>query len=229
MLLVFTFMGFEAASIPTGEMRNPSKHLPFALLTGMALVAALYIVVQTVAIGTLPNLASSQRPLAEASLRFLGAPGAWLISVGALVSITGTQNASLFATPRLLFAMSENRQLPAMLGSTHTRFRTPAAAIGLTALVSFSLAVMSTFISALTISAVVRLIAYAATCVALPVLRRTDRPAPAAFAAPAGPFLAVAAVALSVWLLSNSTDNEMRMSAAAVVLGFVTYAAAVRR
>jgi amino acid transporter len=208
-------------------MRNPVKHLPFALLTGMGLVACLYILVQVVAIGTLPDLAQSPRPLAEASLRFLGTAGASLMTLGALVSITGTQNASLFATPRLLFAMAEEGQMPRLLGSTHDRFNTPAAAIVLTTLAAIGLALLSTFISALTISTVVRLMAYAVTCAALPLLRRRQGVAP--FSAPGGTAVAVAAVVLSLWLLSSTSGTEMRMSLVAIVVGLAIQAAMTRR
>lgn len=229
LLLVFTFTGFEAAAIPAGEMRNPTKNLPFALVTGMALVAFVYVLIQIVSIGTLPDLASSQRPLADASLRFMGAPGAWLISAGALVSITGTQNASLFATPRLLFAMAENGQLPKVLGSTHPRYQTPAVAIGVTAILAIVLALLSTFISALTISTAVRLLAYAATCAAVPLLRRSGNAPPAAFHVPGGPLISAVAVALSIWLLSSLAAAEMRMSMLAVLVGLALYAAISRR
>ena len=109
LLLVFTYMGFEGAAIPAGEIRDPGRHLPFALLTGIGVVVLTYVLVQTVCIGTLPELASSERPIADASLRFLGAPGASLVAAGALVSMGGTLNALMFATPRLLFAMAEYR------------------------------------------------------------------------------------------------------------------------
>jgi amino acid transporter len=172
LLLVYAYVGFEGAVIPAGEMRDPGRHLPFALLTGIGVVTLLYVLVQTVCIGTLPQLASSDKPLSDASLRFLGAPGASLIAAGALVSISGAMNALMFATPRLLFAMAENRQLPRSFLMTHPRFHTPIAAILVTALFMLVLTLFTTFISALTISAVVRLIVYATTCAALPVLRR---------------------------------------------------------
>ena len=139
LLLVFAYTGFEGAAIPTGEMRDPARHLPFALLTGLAVVVLVYLLVQTVCIGTLPDLAHSERPLSDASLRFLGAPGASLIAAGALVSIGGALNAQIFATPRLLFAMGENRQLPQIFSTTHVRFRTPIAAIVLTSMVALSI------------------------------------------------------------------------------------------
>ena len=210
LLLVFTYMGFEGAAVPTGEMRDPARHLPFALLTGLAVVVFVYLLVRAVCIGTLPDLAHSERPLSDAGLRFLGAPGASLIAAGALVSIGGTLNALMFATPRLLFAMSENRQLPQMFSATHPRFRTPIVAIVLTALVTLSVTLSSSFISALTISAIVRLAAYTTTCGALPVLRwKTGLPR-AAFSAPGGLLVSAVAVILSVWLLSNSPWSELR-------------------
>ncbi|MFL5494441.1 MAG: APC family permease [Gemmatimonadales bacterium] len=228
LLLVFTYMGFEGAAIPTGEMRDPGRHLPFALLTGLGVVVLVYVLVQIVCIGTLPNLAHSERPLSDASLRFLGAPGASLIAFGALVSIGGTLNALMFATPRLLFAMAENRQLPQIFSATHPRFCTPMAAIVLTAMVTLGLTLLSTFISALTISAVVRLMAYTTTCAALPVLRRDPGSPPPAFLVPAGTLVALVAVILSLWLLSNSPWNEMRLAGIAVLLGIVLYLAFAR-
>ena len=228
LLLVFTYMGFEGAAIPTGEMRDPARHLPFALLSGMALVTIVYVSIQIVCIGTLPDLARSDRPLADAGLRFLGEPGASLIAVGALVSIGGTLNALMFATPRLLFAMGENHQLPPIFSATHPGYRTPMPAILVTAAITLGLALFSTFISALTISAIVRLLAYLSTCAALPVLRRNAKLVPAPFVAPAGLLGSILAVVLIVWLLSNSPWSEMRVAGIAFGLGLVIYVVCAR-
>jgi APA family basic amino acid/polyamine antiporter len=221
LLLVFTYTGFEGATIPSGEMRAPTRHLPFALLTGFGVVTLVYVAVQIVCIATLPDLAHSERPVADAALRVLGAPGASLVAAGALVSIAGTLNALMFATPRLLFAMSENGQLPQVLSSTHSRFRTPTVAIVLTAVIGFVLAVFSTFVSSLTLSAVVRLLAYATTCAAVPILRRRPDVASATFLVPLATLTLSGALALIAWLLSNSPWHEMRLAAIAIVVGVV--------
>jgi amino acid transporter len=228
LVLVFTYTGFEGATIPSGEMRHPERHLPFALLVGLGIVTLVYVAVQIVCIGTLPDLAHSERPLADAGLRFLGTPGASFIAAGALVSIGGVMNASIFATPRLLFAMGEHRQLPQVLCSTHPRLRTPIPAIILTTTVALGLALFSTFLSALTISAIVRLIAFASTCIALPVLRRRDEIAAATFVVPAGRLIAFGALGLTVWLLSNSSLSEMRLAVIAIAVGVVLYYACAR-
>jgi len=219
LLLIFAFSGFEMAVVPAGETRDPRRHVAFALLTATGVVALLYVMIQVVCIGTLPGLASSERPLVDASSRFLGATGASIVSVGALISITGTLNSNMLVAPRILFAMAEQGQLPRPLAATHRRFRTPHISILISAVVTFVLTLQGTFISALTISTVIRLLVYIATCVALPVLRfRKDAPAPR-FNAPAGAAVAVAAATLSMWLLSNSPSNDARAVGLAAALG----------
>ena len=229
LLLVFAYMGFEGAVIPSGEMRDPQRHLPFSLIIGMALVAALYIGVQAVCIGTVPELARSERPLSDAASQIVGPAGAVLMAGAALVSIGGILNAIVFATARIPFAMADNGELPRVLGQTHARFRTPAAAIIVTAVAGGVIAEFSTFISALTISTIVRLVAYIATCVALPALRRRSDVPAAAFRAPAGWLVSTGAVALGVWLLSNTAWAELRVGAIALVIGVAIYLVCARR
>ena len=64
LLLVFAFGGFEFAVLPGEETVNPRRNLPIALLTAISFVAILYVLIQLVAQGTLPELASSPTPLA---------------------------------------------------------------------------------------------------------------------------------------------------------------------
>ncbi len=129
LLLIYAFSGFEMAIIPAGEVRDPRRNLPFALLTAVGVVAVLYMLIQVVCIGTLPELATSERPLADSASRFLGSAGGAIISVGALVSIFGNLNVILLAGSRLPFAMAERNELPNFIGSVHRRFRTPHVSI----------------------------------------------------------------------------------------------------
>jgi APA family basic amino acid/polyamine antiporter len=223
LLLIFAFSGFEMAAVPAGETRDPKRHLSFALLTAMSVTGLLYLLIQVVCIGTLPGLAQSERPLVDASSRFLGAAGASLISVGALISITGTLSSTLLTGPRILFAMAEQGQLPRALAATHRRFHTPHIAILISAVVMLVISLQSSFMSALTISTVIRLLTYISTCIALPTLRcRKDAP-PARFRAPAGVFIAVAATALSLWVLFNCPPRDAALAFLAAVLGLPVY------
>jgi basic amino acid/polyamine antiporter, APA family len=223
LLLVYAFTGFEMAVIPAGEISNPQRNLPVAMLIAIGVVAVVYILIQIVAIGTLPGLASSDRPLADASNQFLGAAGASIITAGALISITGNLNVLILAGSRLPFAMGERRELPHVLAFTHNRFRTPYLAILFTSMIMLVLTLWSTFASAAKISTIARLIAYAATCVALMVLRFKSDARPALFKLPLGIDVAVITLALSVWLLANTTFREVRDVLIAALIGRLLY------
>jgi APA family basic amino acid/polyamine antiporter len=223
LLLVFAFTGFEVALIPAGEARDPRRHTPFALLTAIGAAAVLYLLIQAVCIGTLPTLAQSRRPLADAASIFLGAGGASIITAGALISITGTLNTGMIAAPRLLFAMAEHGELPRALARVHLRFHTPYVAILISGALMLVLSLSASFITALKISTVIRLITYASTCVALIALRRNQSAPPATFIAPAGSAVAIAALALSAWLLHSSSWHEGLLVGVAAGVGLAIY------
>jgi amino acid transporter len=211
--------------IPAGESQDPQRHAPFALLTGIAIIAVLYIMIQVVSIGTLPELATSTRPLADAAGGIFGTPGAAFISLGALISISGTLNVIVMVGPRLPFAMAERGQLPAAFAATHPRYHTPYVAILVSALVMLVFTLQGSFISSLTISTMIRLITYAATCAALPVLRRRAFGGEDGFRAPGGLLTVVAAIGCCVWLVLPPTSNwrDVRLTLFAAAVGLVLY------
>jgi APA family basic amino acid/polyamine antiporter len=210
LLLIFTFSGFDVATIPSGEVQQPQRTVPLSLLVAIGTVAFLFIAVQVVCIGTLPDLAQSERPLADAARQFMGSAGAWFITVVALLTALGTLHALMLTGPRLLYAMAEQQQLPGWLATTHPRFRTPSVAILITAVLQLLLAVTGTFLYALTLSTIIRLSYFALTSAALPVLRRRSDVPPAQFTVVGGRIIAGLAVLLCIWLLSNSAGREAR-------------------
>lgn len=223
LLLLYAFVGFEMTAIPAGEMRDPGKDQPPGLMIGMAFIVSLYLLVQTVAIGTLPGLAESTRPLADAAAAFLGPWGGGLIAAGAVISVLGNLTVVTLVSPRLLFAMGERRELPAWMASVHPSFRTPHMAIYFSMAVMLALALSGTFVYAATISVVARLFGYAVTCAAVPVLRRSGKAGPAAFLVPGGQIVAALALLLIVWLLFQITAGQARDTGVAILIGFVLY------
>jgi amino acid transporter len=211
------------AAIPAGEARNPKKDLPHALLIAIGVVALLYILVQIVCVGTLPELAQSQKPLADAGTRFMGTAGGMIISAGAIISIVGNLNILVLSGSRIPFAIAEQQQLPAFIASVHKRFSTPHVAILITAAVMLFLTLNSSFVAALTISAIARLVTYGATCLALPVFRRRRDAPPATFRLPFGTVIAILSLLLAAWLLANSTWQEARAAAIAAAAGLLIY------
>jgi len=223
LVLIYAFTGFEMAVVPSGEMKEPRKNLPFALLTAIAVVAVLYILIQIVCIGTLPDLASSERPLADAASHFLGTYGAVFIIIGATISISGNLNSILLAASRIPFAMSEQGELPNVLSKTHSNYKTPYISLILTAIVMLIFTVQTSFLTALTISTITRLLVYAATCASLPVFRRREKAPQAEFLAPLGTAAAIASLVLIGWLLYNVKFNEVKILAVCAGIGLVIY------
>jgi len=209
--------------VTAGEVVNPRRTMALAFLIAIAIVAAIYILIQVVCIGTLPGLGSTERPLADAASRFLGPWGASLIALGIIASVLGNLNVSLLTNPRILFAMSGRKELPALFGAVHPRFHTPHVATLVTGAFALLLTLSSSLIYALTVSTIARLIVYIVTCMALPTLRRKRNAPPAMMKVAGGSIISVIAVVVSLWLLTNSTAREARDSIIAAVAGLVIY------
>ena len=225
LLAIYAFTGFEVLAVPGGEVRDPARTIPFALLTGLAIVAVVYLGVQTVAVGTLPDLGSSARPLADAAERAFGRGGALVMVTGALVSTLGVAHAILLAAGRMPFAMAERGQLPAGIAAVHPRYRSPYVGILVSAGGMLLFTIATTFASAVTITVGLRVLIYIVTCAALPVLRRRVGHASASFRAPAGPVLAGVCVVICVGLLASRPLADIIQLVIAAGVGLLVWAA----
>ena len=221
--LIFAFGGFENASIPTEEARDPRQNLPVALLIAIALTTILYILIQIVAQGTLEGIAGNRTPLASAGREFLGAAGGAIIAAGAILSTSGSYSALGLVGPRILYAFAEGGQLPAALARVHPRYRTPHVAVIVFAVVAWAAALYENFAALAMVSAIARLLFSAATCLAVPVLRRKLPDAPRKFKLPLGPAIPLLAAILSVWLLTGMSRSQSIAGAAALLAGAVFY------
>jgi len=223
LLLIYAFTGFESAAIPVGEVKNPRRDLPWALLVALGIVAVLYTLIQIICMGTVPGLAESTRPLAEAATSVMGTVGGNIVTAGAAISILGNLSGVMLVAPRIPFAMAELEQLPGFLSAVHSKFKTPYVSIVVSGILMLVLSLSGSFLEALTISTLARLFSYMATCAALPVLRQRPEAPAALFRAPAGSLLSGVALLLSVWLLSNVSWQEGRNTIGAAALGLICY------
>ncbi|HRK54472.1 MAG TPA: APC family permease [Cyclobacteriaceae bacterium] len=224
LLLVFAFGGFEVVVINSGEMKNPNKIVPYALIISALIVMVLYGSIQLVSVGTLPTLGQSEKPLADAAQSFMGSFGGNLITIGAIISIVGALNAILLVGSRLLFALSDEGQLPKSLSIVHEKYRTPTLALFAFTGLSLIIAVTGSFIYAITITAIIRTVMYAMVCGALIKLRKQDKEGKeAAYKIPHGKLFALTGILFSVWLFSSSQLVEMRDVLICILVGVITY------
>ena len=223
LLLVFAFGGFEAVLVNSGEVKNPSANLPFALLLAALIIATIYMLVQVVSIGTLPSLANSEKPLAEAAGLFMGKKGATLIALGALLSVTGTLNAIMLVGSRLPFAFSEENQFPKVFSFIHPKYRTPTWSLLLFMTVTIIISLNYSFLSAASISAITRLMIYGIVCITLIILRKKKPEQAGFFKIKYGKLIAILGLLIAVWLLSSATIKQMKQIGLAIGIGLVIY------
>jgi APA family basic amino acid/polyamine antiporter len=224
LLLLFAYAGFENTAAPAGEFKNPKRDVPFALVVQIGVVTFIYTAVQWVALGTLPGVVNAQTPLADAAARFLGGWGGLLMTVGAVLSILGTNSNTVLAGPRYLYALARDGFGPAPLASLHPRFRTPTVAILTQTAIALPLAFSGSFEVLATLSVVARLATYFGTAMAIPVLRRKLPQQPGAFRIPGGPVVPIAAASLCVVFALSAQPRNLIAGAIALVVGGALYA-----
>jgi len=229
LLAIYAFSGFEVLGVPSGEVQDPDRTVPFALLAGLGIVALVYVGVQVVAVGTMPDLGHSARPLADAAGQIFGRAGALIMVTGALLSTLGVAHAILLGAGRMPFAMAERGQLPARIAAIHPRYRTPHVGLVLSGAAMLIFTVLTTFTTAVAITVGLRVIIYIVTCAALPVLRRRPGRPPARFRAPAGDALAVACMAVAVALLASRPRGDIIQLAVVLAIGWLAWLAFPRR
>ena len=225
LLLVFAFGGYDVIGVPAGESTDPRRHVPFAFVATILAVTAVMALAHVVAAGTLPTLATSRTPLADAAAVFMGAPGALLISVGSVVSMAGNSFGSVLTGSRMLFAMADNGDLPRFLAKVHPRYRTPSNAVLCMTATILALALSGSFVVLALASGVARLVIYTGTCAAALRLRYIPVPAgaPAPFLSPGGPLVAILAMVASLAILVGATGQQLVGGAVGLAAGALLF------
>jgi amino acid transporter len=226
-MLIFAFMGTEAAISASGEVRDPSRTVPRSIFLSLLTVAALYISIQFVAQGVLgPQLADNTKaPLAETARHVLGNAGQQLVLIGAAVSMLGYIAGDVLAAPRGLYALGHDRLLPAILGAVHPIHKTPHISIIVYTILSAVLAITSSFENLLVLSVLAALVVYFICCLSAIVLERKDIRMEGAepLRLPLGPVIPLVATGIVLWLMTSSTQKEFIAMGAMLVVETILY------
>lgn len=172
LLAVFLFAGVHGAMLTGGEIRDPARTLPRALVLGLVAITVIFVGAQLVAQGILgPDLAGSRTPLADALGRV--SPGLRVLMLaGALVSMLGWTASEALNTPRLLFAMARDGRLPAWLGVLDPDSHVPVRAIAAHLAVAALLAIGGSFALLAVVSTLVLVLLFIGAALAALQLRR---------------------------------------------------------
>jgi amino acid transporter len=226
LLLIFAYGGYEVTGVPAGESSNPRRDVPFAFVMAIITVAVVMTLTSFVATGLLADVAATRTPLADGAALFLGAAGAFIVSLGSAISMTGNNMGQVLTGSRTIFALAENGDLPRWFAKVHERFQTPSNAIVFSAAVALTLALTGSFVKLAAVSAVARLVIYLAVTTSTLVLRRrqpTGEMGAAEFTVPFGPVIPTLASLIALGILFGATREQLLSGAAALGAGAVLY------
>ncbi|HQZ72393.1 MAG TPA: amino acid permease, partial [Anaerolineae bacterium] len=229
----FAFGGWWDVSKLTGELRDPARNMPRALVLGVSLVTVIYIVTSAVFIYLVaPQQADSGEAfVAQAGTLLFGASGGLIFAVIVMVSVLSSLAGLLMAAPRVTYAMARDGLFLPSFGRPHGRFGTPARAIAIQALLACVLVALGRFDQVLAYFIFITVVFLGLTAAALFVLRRRGGPAPAYLTPgyPLTPLLYLLLVVVLLVLLAGHDPMQALLGTAVVAAGIPVHAMLFRR
>ncbi|MGQ8967826.1 amino acid permease [Bacillus subtilis] len=198
----FAYLGFDAVSNASEEVKNPQKNMPVGIISALAVCTVLYIAVSLVLTGMMPYAKLNVGDPVSFALQFVGQDAvAGIISVGAIIGITTVMLALLYAQVRLTFAMSRDGLLPGLFAKVHPSFKTPFRNTWLTGIVAAGIA---GFINLGTLAHLVNmgtLAAFTVISIAVIVLRKKHPEIKASFRVPFVPVVPIISAGICIWFM----------------------------
>jgi APA family basic amino acid/polyamine antiporter len=223
----FSFGGWWDVTKLAGEVREPARTLPRALIYGVMIVTLVYILTSAIFLYLVPldAVSSGETFAAQAGEVLFGKTGAQIFSAIVAVAVLGSLAAIIMSAPRVYFAMARDGLFFPAAASIHQRFGTPARAIVLQSLLASFLVVLGSFNQIISYFIFVVVIFIALTVAALFVLRRkpsrpTDYQTPGY---PATPLVFLLLISLLLVLLGSNNPKQSFFGLSVVALGIPVY------
>ncbi|HEY8006521.1 MAG TPA: amino acid permease [Methylocella sp.] len=223
-VVFFAVFGYDTLTTAAEEAKDPQRQLPRAVLLSLAISLVLYIAMSLVLTGIVRyDQLNSAAPVAAA---FTAIDMPWvtlIVSAAAVAGIASVMFAFMLGCARIWFAMSRDGLLPGWFAQVHPRFRTPyrptLIAGGLTAFVAafYPIKQVAELVNIGTLSAFIII------CFSVIVLRRTRPDVPRTFRTPLVPWIPLAGIGFSVWLLSKLPAVAWDRFAIWMALGLLVY------
>jgi APA family basic amino acid/polyamine antiporter len=205
--VLFSFGGWQQTNAVAEELRDPARTLPRALILGVLIVAATYLLVNIAYLRALgvQGLAASSAPAADTMFVFLGPAGRTLITAGIVISTVGFLSMVILMSARVYQAMAADGRFFQRMATLHPVTQTPVAALVAQGVVALLLLLTGTYGQLLDYVVFADWIFFGTTAAALVVLRRRDGPLPAGGAsAPGHPYTTLVFIAAAVYVVIGS-------------------------
>ena len=207
------------------EVKDPGRVVPLGMILSLLVVGLLYVAVVFVTSGVMDDrlLNISITPISDAAAVFLGSRGRIILGIAAIFAFISTANAGIMAASRYPLALSRDKLLPGILGRVNERFKTPHFSILVTGIVMSVFLFFRLDILVKAASAVM-ILTYSFSCLSLIILResRLQNYQPV-FRSPLYPWVQIAGIAGSIFLLAGMGKTALTTAAAALFCGFFVY------
>lgn len=216
----WAYDGWVKTTFCAGEVRDPQRNVPRATVLGMFIVTGIYLAMTLSYCWVLPVevMAQSKLVAADVAERVTTGGGKW-IAVVVMISTFGANNATVLASARVYFTMARRNLFPALLGSVHPRFHTPAASLVVQGLWSVVLVFSGTFDQLTDTLIFVSWIFYGLGAYGVFVLRRKEPDAPRPYKVPGYPWVPGIFVAFSAVFLVLTMVNDVNAYRTAIAAG----------
>lgn len=206
--LFYAFTGFESLGVAASDMENPKKNIPKAIVVVMGIVSLVYMLVLAVSIGVLGGgLSGAENPVIDAARVAMGNTGAYIITIGTIISVGGINIASSIFVPKSVSSLAEQGLLPKSVAKTNKN-NVPYVAIIITMVGTLIIAWSGTFSTLSQISVISRFIQYIPTCLGVLILRKKFAGREVNFKIPGGAFVPLFASGISVFLLIKAAIDS---------------------
>ena len=176
--LVFTsYLGFAQVATVAGEMKNPGRNLPLAMIGSVVIVTIMYVLTILVATDVFDRAtleAAGETAMVEIGRELLGTGGALVIVVGGLLATMSSANASILSTSRAIYGVSKDALLPKWATRINLKYGTPHVALGMAGGPVIVLAATRQVELLAEVASFLHLIMYGLICVALLAIRRDE-------------------------------------------------------
>jgi amino acid transporter len=221
--VLWVYDGWADVSFVAGEVENPRRNLPRALILGTSSIIVLYLLANLGYLAVLPveEIRTSKLVAADVADKLLGPVGVGLVATIVMISTFGGLNGSMFTGPRVLFAMADDGLLFRKMATVHPRYRTPSFSIAFVAVMAAIFVLAGTFeqLADAFVTAIVPFYALAVAAI-FPLRKRADYDP--SFRVPLYPLVPLLFVASTVFLLVNAIiDPSSRWATLGVLGGIV--------
>ena len=217
--VLWAYDGWADLSFISGEVKDPRRNMPRALIIGALAIIAIYLLANVAYLAVLPigEIRTSRLVAADAAERLLGGVGVTFVSLTVMLSTFGTLNGSILTAPRIFFAMADDGLLFRKVAAVHPRFQTPYVAILICAGLGVGFVLLRSFeqLADTFVTAIIPF--YALGVASIYVLRRRPGYNPP-FWTPGYPVVPAVFVLATIYLLANAViDPSSRMATLAVM------------